>query len=90
MAAQETPLVRRKVRRFIENHDRLAERAIPEKSVLANLNCREQLVISGETEKIGQACELAKARSAILSVGKVKSAQLFTCVETQINGSLRE
>jgi len=32
--------------------------------VLANLNCPGQLVISGETEKIGQACELARAKGA--------------------------
>jgi [acyl-carrier-protein] S-malonyltransferase len=32
--------------------------------VLANLNCPGQLVISGETQKINQACELAKARGA--------------------------
>ena len=31
---------------------------------LANLNCPGQLVISGATEKITQACELAKARGA--------------------------
>jgi [acyl-carrier-protein] S-malonyltransferase len=31
---------------------------------LANLNCPGQIVISGETEKIGRACELAKARGA--------------------------
>jgi len=32
--------------------------------VLANLNCPGQLVISGETDKIAKACELAKARGA--------------------------
>ena len=32
--------------------------------VLANLNCPGQLVISGETEKIAKACEVAKAKGA--------------------------
>jgi [acyl-carrier-protein] S-malonyltransferase len=32
--------------------------------VLANLNCPGQLVISGETEKIAKACELAKSKGA--------------------------
>ena len=33
-------------------------------TVLANLNCPGQLVISGESEKIAQACELARAKGA--------------------------
>ncbi|TSA41847.1 MAG: [acyl-carrier-protein] S-malonyltransferase [Verrucomicrobiales bacterium] len=32
--------------------------------VLANLNCPGQLVISGEADKIGKACELAKTKGA--------------------------
>lgn len=32
--------------------------------VLANLNCPGQMVISGESEKIAKACELAKAKGA--------------------------
>jgi [acyl-carrier-protein] S-malonyltransferase len=32
--------------------------------VLANLNCPGQLVVSGETEKIAQACELARTKGA--------------------------
>src|SRR5206468_78647 len=32
--------------------------------VLANLNCPGQLVISGETERIAKACELAKTKGA--------------------------
>src|SRR6185503_15320530 len=31
---------------------------------LANLNCPGQIVITGESEKIGQACELARGKGA--------------------------
>ena len=31
---------------------------------MANLNCPGQIVISGETDKIGKACEMAKAKGA--------------------------
>jgi len=46
--------------------DEATTRAVCEQAgvVLANLNCRGQLVISGETDRIGKACELAKSKGA--------------------------
>ncbi|HTL59496.1 MAG TPA: ACP S-malonyltransferase [Candidatus Limnocylindrales bacterium] len=46
--------------------DEAATRAVCEEAgvVLANLNCPGQLVISGEIERIGKACELAKSKGA--------------------------
>jgi len=46
--------------------DEAATRAVCERAgvALANLNCPGQLVISGETDKIAQACELATAAGA--------------------------
>lgn len=46
--------------------DEAVTREVCEQSgvVLANLNCPGQLVISGEADKIGKACELAKSKGA--------------------------
>ncbi len=46
--------------------DEAATRQVCEEAgvALANLNCPGQIVISGETDRIGKACELAKARGA--------------------------
>jgi [acyl-carrier-protein] S-malonyltransferase len=46
--------------------DEAATRAVCDQAgvVLANLNCPSQLVISGETDKVFQACELARAAGA--------------------------
>src|SRR5439155_119832 len=50
----------------ILNLDEAATRAVCAQAgvVLANLNCPGQLVISGESDKIIQACDLAKAKGA--------------------------
>ena len=50
----------------IINLDEATTRAVCEETgvELANLNCPGQIVISGEADKIGNACEAAKARGA--------------------------
>ncbi len=60
--------------------------------VLANLNCPGQLVISGETEKITQACELAKAKGAKralpLPVAGAYHSPLMATAQTKLQAEL--
>ena len=62
--------------------------------VLANLNCPGQLVISGETEKINQACELAKAKGAKralrLPVAGAYHSPLMASARTKLADELRQ
>lgn len=59
---------------------------------LANLNCPGQLVISGELEKINQACELAKARGAkralALPVAGAYHSRLMTSAQPKLAAAL--
>src|SRR5438874_6077939 len=60
--------------------------------VLANLNCPGQLVISGETDKIAQACEFAKARGAKralpLPVAGAYHSPLMTSAQPKLDAEL--
>ena len=60
--------------------------------VLANLNCPGQLVISGEAEKIGKACELAKAKGAKraipLSVAGAYHSPLMASAQPKLQAEL--
>ncbi len=60
--------------------------------VLANLNCPGQLVISGETEKIAKACELAKAKGARralpLSVAGAYHSPLMSRAQPKLKAAL--
>ena len=60
--------------------------------VLANLNCPGQLVISGETEKITKACELAKAKGAKralpLPVAGAYHSPLMATAQTKLQAEL--
>lgn len=61
---------------------------------LANLNCPGQLVISGEAEKIAQACELAKARGAKralpLAVAGAYHSALMASAQPKLRTALSE
>ncbi|MBA4149580.1 MAG: ACP S-malonyltransferase [Verrucomicrobia bacterium] len=61
---------------------------------LANLNCPGQLVISGETEKILQACELAKAKGAKralpLAVAGAYHSKLMASAQPRLKETLAE
>jgi len=59
---------------------------------LANLNCPGQLVISGAADKIGQACELAKAKGAKralpLAVAGAYHSQLMASAQPKLQAAL--
>jgi [acyl-carrier-protein] S-malonyltransferase len=59
----------------------------------ANLNCPGQIVISGETDKINRACELAKARGAKravpLSVAGAYHSRLMASAQAKLEAALR-
>jgi [acyl-carrier-protein] S-malonyltransferase len=59
---------------------------------LANLNCPGQLVISGESARIAQACELAKARGAKralpLTVAGAYHSRLMASAQPKLRGVL--
>lgn len=61
---------------------------------LANLNCPGQLVISGETDKIARAVELAKAKGAKraipLPVAGAYHSRLMTSAQTKLQAVLAE
>ena len=60
--------------------------------VLANLNCPGQFVISGETEKIAKACELAKTKGAKraipLPVAGAYHSPLMAGAQSKLQGEL--
>jgi [acyl-carrier-protein] S-malonyltransferase len=59
---------------------------------LANLNCPGQIVISGESEKINQACDLAKARGAkkvvLLPVAGAYHSRLMASAQPKLQAAL--
>jgi len=61
---------------------------------LANLNCPGQMVISGQLEKINQACELARARGAKravpLPVAGAYHSALMTSAQPKLRAALAE
>lgn len=61
--------------------------------VLANLNCPGQLVISGDADRIGRACELAKAKGARralpLPVAGAYHAPLMSGAQPKLRGELQ-
>ena len=75
--------------------DEAATRAVCEQAgvALANLNCPGQLVISGETDKISQACELAAAagarRALPLPVAGAYHSPLMASAQPKLAAELR-
>ena len=61
---------------------------------LANLNCPGQLVISGEADSIGRACELAKAKGAKralpLTVAGAYHSKLMASAQPKLQGALAQ
>jgi [acyl-carrier-protein] S-malonyltransferase len=61
---------------------------------MANLNCPGQIVISGESEKVSKACELAKAagakRAVMLPVAGAYHSRLMVSAQPKVRAMLNE
>lgn len=80
----------------VMNLDEAATRAVCEEAgvELANLNCPGQIVISGESDRIGKACELAKARGAKralpLTVAGAYHSRLMASAQPKLQAALAQ
>jgi len=74
------------------NADKMHEVCIQAHVEMANLNCPGQIVISGESEKVAKACELAKAagakRAVMLPVAGAYHSRLMASAQPKVEAML--